>query len=219
MSATGARRWSREYRSRVIREDLASLERVDELGALEQLSARLPNLVGAPLSINALREDLDVAHRTVDRWIEMLERLLFVFRISPFGPPKIKAVKKSRKHYLFDWTNIADDGARFENVVAFHLLKESHYLEDTEGVDAELRFFRDVEGREVDFVQLVDGRPVRFVECKLADTAVTPAMVYLKKKFPAVDAAHVLARPGLDRIGSAGIRIVSAETFLAELKV
>lgn len=30
-------------------------------------------------------------------------------------PPRIKAVKKSRKHYLYDWTVVEDEGPRFEN--------------------------------------------------------------------------------------------------------
>jgi predicted AAA+ superfamily ATPase len=217
--ATAARRWSRLYRSLVVREDLASLERVDQMGAVEQLSARLPALVGAPLSINALREDLQVAHKSVERWIAMLERLMFVFRISPFGPPPIKAVRKSRKHYLLDWTAIDDHGARFENLVAFHLLKECHYLEDVEGHDTELRFFRDVEGREVDFVQTRAGAPVRIVECKLADTAVSPALLYLRRKFPAAEAVHTVATPGIDRVAREGVRVVSADRWLAELVV
>jgi hypothetical protein len=98
-SARTARRWSRAYRSRLIREDVADLERIDELGALEQLSVRLPDLSGSPLSINSLREDLRVAHRTVARWLDILERMLFIFRLAPFGAPRIRAVKKSRKHY------------------------------------------------------------------------------------------------------------------------
>jgi hypothetical protein len=218
-SATAARRWSRQYRSLLVREDVASLERVDEMGALEQLSVRLPGLVGSPLSLNALREDLQVAHKTVERWVDILERLMYVFRLSPFGPPRIKAVKKSRKHYLFDWTAVADRGARFENLVGFHLLKECHYLEDVEGHDAELRFFRDVEGREVDFVQIKSGKPVRFVECKVADTVVSPALLYLRRKFPTVEAVQVLATRGVDRLGREGIRLVSADRFLAELVV
>jgi predicted AAA+ superfamily ATPase len=52
-SETEARRWSREYRSRLVREEVASLERVDDLGTLELLMLRLPDLVGSPLSINA----------------------------------------------------------------------------------------------------------------------------------------------------------------------
>jgi predicted AAA+ superfamily ATPase len=218
-NATRARRWSLQYRSRLVREDVATLETVSELGALEQMSVRLPALVGSPLSLNSLREDLEVAHKTVERWMDILERLMFLFRVAPFGPPRIKAVKKSRKHYHFDWTVVADAGARFENLVAFHLLKEVHFLQDVEGRDAELRFFRDIEGREVDFVQLLDGKPVRFVECKLADTVISPAMLYLHRKFPEVEAVQVVAAPGHDRAGREGVRIASADTFLAELQV
>jgi hypothetical protein len=218
-STRTARRWSRAYRSRLVREDVADLERIEEMGALEQLTVRLPDLVGSPLSLNALREDLQVAHRTVARWLDILERLLFVFRVAPFGAPEIKAVKKSRKHYHFDWTTVRDDGARFENMVAFHLLKQCHFLEDTEGLDADFRFVRDVEGREVDFVELIDGRPTRFVECKLSELKPAPALAYLKRKFPDVAAVQVVATPDVERVVEPGIRVCSADTFLQELTV
>lgn len=218
-SARTARRWSRAYRSRLVREDVSDLERIEEMGALEQLSVRLPDLVGSLLSINNLREDLQVAHRTVSRWLDILERLLFLFRVSPFGPPQIKALKKSRKHYHFDWTAVKEEEARFENLVGFHLLKECHFVEDTEGYDCELRYFRDIEGREVDFVQLIDNKPVRFVECKLTQNRPEQALTYLKRKFPDVESVQVLARPGIDRVVDPGIRICSAATFLDELRV
>ena len=38
---------------------------MQDLGTLELLMLRLPELVGAPLSIDALREDLQVSHKTV----------------------------------------------------------------------------------------------------------------------------------------------------------
>lgn len=79
------RRWSREYRSRVIQGDLSDLENVKDLGILENLAIRLPELVGSPLSLNALREDLQVSHQSVSRWISMLENLYMIFRIYPFG--------------------------------------------------------------------------------------------------------------------------------------
>jgi len=218
-SEMAARRWSRQYRSRLVREDVASLERVEELGAMELLSARLGELVGSPLSINALREDLQVAHKTVERWLDIFERLMFVFRVAPFGPPRIKAVKKSRKLYLYDWTVIEDVGPRFENLVGFHLLRECHFHEDTAGLDTELRFFRDVEGREVDFVILRGGRPVRFVECKAADLTISGALLYLLRKFPTVEAVQVVAKRGVDRMAREGVRLVSADTFLGELAV
>ncbi len=58
-----------------MREDVAGLERVQDLGNIELLALRLPELVGAPLSVNALREDLQVAHKTVANWLRILERL------------------------------------------------------------------------------------------------------------------------------------------------
>ena len=119
------RRWSREYRSRVIRGDLSDLENVQDLGIIENLVLRLPDLVGSPLSLNALREDLQVSHQSVSRWVTMLENLYMIFRIYPFGAPKIRAVKKEAKHYHLDWTLIPDTGARFENLVACHLLKST----------------------------------------------------------------------------------------------
>ncbi len=45
-----------------------------------------------------------------------------------------------------------NDGAKFENMVAGHLLKYCHFLEDTEGHKMELRFIRDIDLREIDFV-------------------------------------------------------------------
>ena len=83
----------------------------------------LPELVGSPLSINGLREDLQVSHKAVSTWIQILERMYAIFRIPPFGNSKIRAVKKEQKHYQFDWTLVTDNALRFENCVACALLK------------------------------------------------------------------------------------------------
>lgn len=64
-----------------------------------------------------------------------------------------------------------------------------------------------------------DGKPVRFVECKLADTAISPALLYLRGKFPAVEALQLLETPGVDRIGRGGVRLLGADRFLSELAV
>ena len=105
---------------------------------------RLPDLVASPLSVNALREDLQLSHKTVARWLMILENLYMIFRIYPFGAPKIRAVKKEAKHYHLDWTVVKDIGARFENLTACHLLKWCHFMEDTAGRGVELRYFRDI---------------------------------------------------------------------------
>lgn len=210
-------RWARDYRTRFFTEDLTAVEVVEDLGTLELLALRLPLLVGSPLSINSLREDLQKAHKTVARWLDMFERLYGLFRISPFGPPKVRAVKKEQKHYHFDWALCETQEQRLENLVASHLLKALHFLEDTEGARGELRFFRDTDGREVDFVFLLNNRPRYFVEVKWSGREVSPHLVYLKRKFPKVDAFQLHTNPQVDYVSSDGIRVCPAWTFLKDL--
>lgn len=209
-SEVEARRWSRQYRTLLVREEVSDLESVHDLGTLELLALRLPELVGSPLSINALREDLEVSHRTLGKWLDILERLYSLFRVTPFGAPKLRAVKKARKHYHFDWTLVREPGLRFENLVAAHLLKWVHFQQDELGLDLDLRFFRDVDGREVDFV-VMDGRaPVLLVECKWADDSVSPALRYLKSRFPAAEAWQISATGKRDYQSAEGIRVTPA---------
>jgi len=147
-----SKRWSRNYRTRLIQEDISSIESIKDLGSLEHLMIRLPDLIGSPLSIKSTSEDLQISYRLTTKWLDILEKFYFFYRLSPFGSPLIRAVKKEQKHYQYDWTTVEDFGAKFENVVACHLLKWVHYQQDVYGEDIELRYLRDETGREVDFV-------------------------------------------------------------------
>jgi predicted AAA+ superfamily ATPase len=216
-SETQARRWSREYRTRLIREDVVSLEQIQDLGHLELLMLRLPDLVGSPLSINSLREDLQVSHKALSSWIQALERLYAVFRLAPFGAPQIRAVRKEQKHYHFDWSVVPEDAARFENLVASHFLKWVHFEQDTKGRELDLRYFRDIDGREVDFVVTERGKPLLLVECKWADAAVDKSLRYLKTKFPTAAAWQVSATGTKDYQSSEGIRVAHALRLLETL--
>ena len=216
-SKTEVRRWSREYRTRLIQDDIRSLENVKDLGNIELLCLRLPELVGSPLSINSLREDLQVSHKTVSNWLMILERLYGIIRISPFGAPKIRAVKKEQKHYHYDWTLVKDESKRFENMVALHLLKWIHYMQDIEGRDFEFRYFRDIDGREVDFVIMEDLQPVYFIEAKWNDAPVSKGLVYLKKRFKDTVALQISAIGKKNYITPDNIKVCPALTFLSKL--
>ncbi len=216
-SETEARRWSRSYRQLLIQEEIRSLERIQDLGNLELLMLRLPDLVGSPLSVNALREDLRVAHKTVESWIGALERLYSVFRVAPFGSPKIRAVKKARKLYLFDWTLVNDPAARFENLVAVHLLKWVHWKQDSEGIDLDLRYLRDTDGREVDFVVCRGSEPQLLVECKWSAGRLDRSLRYASTRFPRCPAWQISAVGESDSLTPEGIRIAPAPVFLAGL--
>ena len=216
-SEVETRRWSRLYRSRIVREDLRDLENVREIDMVEEMVLRLPDLVGSPLSLNSIREDLQVSHQSVSRWISILENLYYLFRIYPFGAPKIRAVKKEAKHYHWDWTVVNDEGARFENLVACHLMKWCCFFQDTEGRELELRYFRDVDKREVDFVLMEDSKPIHFIECKLNDMKPSGALRYLKRHFPQVPATQVVRDSQEDLLTKEGVRVCAAHRFLTNM--
>ena len=176
------RRWQRERLSRVVYEDLRDLENVREIALVELLVEALPARVGSPLSVRSLCEDLQVAHETVARWLGILENLYVCFRIPPFGAPRIRAVKKENKLYLWDWSQVPGMGERFENLVAGHLLKYCHHQEDTQGYRMELRFIRDTDRREVDFVVIRDNVPLFAVECKTGEKSPSPAIAYFRQR-------------------------------------
>ena len=188
-----------------------------DLGNLELLMLRLPELVGSPLSVNALREDLGVSHRAVASWLAVLERLYAVFRLSPFGAPKIRAIRKAQKHYHLDWSLVPEPAARFENLVAAHLLKWVHHQQDTLGRDLDLAYFRDTDGREVDFV-VVEGRsPVLLVEAKWGDAETDRSLRYLRERFPSANAWQLSATGRRDHVTPEGIRVAPAAKLLAQL--
>jgi predicted AAA+ superfamily ATPase len=176
------KRWQRERQSRVIQEDLISLEQVKEVSQLQLLAQMLPERVGSVLSIANLKQDLSVAFETADKWVGIFENLYYCFRIMPYGLPHLRAVKKERKLYLWDWSLCQDEAARFENLVASHLLKYCHFQEDTEGDDMSLRFLRDSIGREIDFVVLRNGKPEFAVECKSGGRSLSKNISYFAQR-------------------------------------
>lgn len=216
-SVTRHRRWARERRHQVLREDLRDLEKVEEVALLSRLVERLPDLIGSPLSINALREDLQVAHRTVQRWLAILERLFVIFRIAPFGSPRIRAVKKEQKGYLWDWSEVEAPGPRFENLVACQLLKYCDFLEDTEGHPMELRYLRDIDKREVDFVVLKKGKPLFAVECQLQDSPLSGSIAYFAERTP-IPKFYVVHRSQKDyQHATLPLRVCPFQIFVKEL--
>jgi len=176
------KRWQRGHQSRIIQEDLINLEHVKEVSQLDLLSQVLPERVGALLSVNNLREDLSVAFETADRWITILENLYFCFRIQPHGLPKLRAATKERKLYMWDWSVCVNPAARFENLVASNLLKYCHQEEDREGDRMELRFVRDSQGRELDFVVVRNNKPEFAVECKMGEQQLSRNISYFAQR-------------------------------------
>jgi len=210
------RRFHNERLDRLVKEDIRDIEALRDLSALQILVDILPDKVSSVLSLNSLREDLQITHKTISFWMDILEKFYYHFRIYPFTTTKIKSLRKQPKMYLWDWSQIEDEGAKLENMVASHLLKMVHFLHDSEGYKAELHFLRDAQGRETDFLITINKKPWLAIEVKLSDKKVSKHLKYFVKKINIPFAYQVIKETNID-FWQNNIRIISAEKFLAGL--
>jgi len=210
------RRWQKERVDRVLLEDIRDLEEVRAISQAQILADLLPERVGSPLSINSLREDLDASHRAVSHWLDVLDRLYSSFRILPYTARTVRSLKRMPKLYLWDWSEVPSEGARFENLVAVHLLKFCHCIEDREGHRVELRYIRDRVGHEIDFLITLAGRPWFAVETKLSDDRLTRSMKYFKDRIN-IPRTYQLSLKGHRNALIDGVHILPAHVFLSAL--
>jgi len=215
-SARSHRRWQKERLDRFFREDVRDLEAVRDLASIEFLADMLPERVGSPLSLNSLREDVEVSHRALTHWMDVLERLYHVFRVRPFATTRTRSLRKMPKAYLWDWSLVPEPGPRFENLVASHLLKFCHWLEDADGRRAELWYLRDRLGRETDFLVTVDRKPWFAVEAKLSPGPVDAALRHYGAIL-AIPHVYQVVREGDRDFVEGGVRVLPAARFLAAL--
>ncbi len=100
-----------------------------------------------------------------------------------------------RKIYLWDYGGIADEAARFENLVASHLLTARHYCTDRGEGNFELRFLRNEERREIDFLLARDGVPWLPVAVKLADDQPSSSWGAFASHLPCSRGLQVVRQP------------------------
>jgi len=210
------RRWHNERVDRLIKEDIRDIENLRDISALQILVELMPDKTGSLFSLNSLREDLGVTHKTIAVWVDILERFYYHFRIYPFQSARIKSLRKEPKVYLWDWSEIKDENIRFENMTACHLLKFCDFLFDVEGYKAKLYYLRDKEQREVDFLVSVDNKPWFCVETKNAFKNIPATLKYFAQRLNIPFVFQVVKEEGRDIIKD-NVRVISASKFLGAL--
>lgn len=208
-------RWSLQRNEVLIREDIRDLTQVQLLSLVEHLLLLLPERIGSILSINSLKEDLQVAYNTVKSWLSILERLYVVFMLKPYSHQIQRTVHKGKKLYLWDWSQIKDEGDRFENLVSSHLWKAVHLWRDLGLGNFDLFFLRDRDRREVDFCITKDHQPWALIEAKFSETKPQDALIYYANRFR-IPGIQLVAKKGVDQKRE-GIRVVSADRWLTLL--
>ncbi len=189
-----ARRWRRERFDRVLREDVRDQEQVRNIQLLGLFLDLLRERVGGLIQPANIAADLEISPKTAKAWLEVLERMYLVFTVLPYTKSVPRAVLKPPKVYFFDNGDIiGDEGTRFENLVATSLLKRIHFLEDRDGYRYELRYLRDKEGREVDFVILKDGELEELIEAKYSNDNLSKSLQYYTHRLKPQKATQLVA--------------------------
>ncbi|MFH1283941.1 MAG: ATP-binding protein [bacterium] len=213
-----ARLWKRSRIDKVIREDLRDLSRIPELSQIEMLVALLPERVGSLFSIVSLREYLEVSFPTVKRWINYLKELYYLFEIKPYTKSISRSLRKGGKIYLWDYSEVTQEAARFENLIACHLLKICHYWTDSGEGQFDLFYLRDKEKHEIDFLVTKDKIPWLPIEVKLNDTSPSPHWRKFLKQLNLTKSIQIVKAHGVWKMHSldgSNILIASASEVLS----
>ncbi len=226
LKATDAarKRWQNQYFTDLVREDVREFSRIQEVRSMRLLVEMLRTRTGSPLSFDALGRDLALAPNTVRNYIEILEALHIIFLVRPYHRNVARALAKAPKLYFYDWAYVNDakdvspeSGARFENLVACHLLKHVQFLSDSEGTSLQLHYLRTTDGKEIDFVLANEaGEATHFIEVKVGDAKPTLALRQSVATHPGATAIQLVLRtPHAFDVGAIGVR--PAAQWLAEL--
>jgi len=217
-SAQFYRLWNRSHADAILKQDLIPLGAIRDLEGIELLMELLAQRVGSVISFNSLAEDLDRDGKTIKHWVEVLENLYVVFRISPYSKNIARGLKKASKFYFYDLARVeGNESQKLENLTALSLRKEIDFLEDTQGVSSELYFIQTTDKKEIDFVVLRKQKNPLLIEVKLNDASPSKNFELLKKAFPRADKLQLVNN--LDRAWTSktGVRVDHALKFLSEL--
>lgn len=186
------RRWRSLRQEQLSRQDLREVAQVADLGTMETLMQLLTEQSSQRLVYSNLAREIQVSVDTVKRWVDLLARLQYGFMVRPWFRNVAKALRKEPKWFQRDWSGLADDGARAETLVACHLLKAVEGWTDLGFGDFELRYLRDKQKREVDFLVVKDRKPWFLVEVKLSETSLSPSLAHFQAQTKAAHAFQLV---------------------------
>jgi predicted AAA+ superfamily ATPase len=214
------RRWRSLRLEQLSREDLRELTHAVDLNLMETLAHILAERSSQQLVVSNLAAEIQVAVDTAKRWVDLLTRLHYGFMVRPWFRNVSKSLRKEPKWFLRDWSGVSGDGPRFETFVACHLLKAVETWTDLGLGDFELRYMRDKQKREVDFLVVRDREPWFLVEAKLAETVTAPALAHFQAQTGAPHAFQVVMNLPFEAVDCFSARnpvVVPARTFLSQL--
>ena len=179
-----------DYFATYVERDLRQLAAVHDLQRFERFVRLCAGRTGQLLNLNSLGNDAGVSHATARAWIDLLQTSYIVHLLPPWFTNSGKRLIKAPKLYFYDvglacWLlglrtseQVARDplwGSLFENFVIMEAMKDRL----NGGESAEMYFYRDSEGNEVDLLLPVGGK-MHAIEIKAGATVNTDYFKGLK---------------------------------------
>ncbi|MDO8886503.1 ATP-binding protein [Candidatus Oleimmundimicrobium sp.] len=178
------KRWRNQYIDGLIRTDILDFERIHDLRTMQMVFELLRRRVGSPVSYASIAGDVNASPTTINKYVQILEALYIIFKVTPYSRNIARSVLKEPKIYFFDnGLVIGDDGAKFENFIALSLLKHVFGKIDYEGENFELKYLRTKDGKEVDFCLANNDQIVEVIEAKTRDSNISKNLKYFCEKY------------------------------------
>ncbi len=212
-------RWAKSHMDIILRQDLLDLERVSDILAIETLIELLSSRVGQIVSYESLAQDLNRSPITIKRWINLLENLFVIFRVTPWTKNIARSLLKAPKFYFFDCARVQGDiGAKFENAIACCLIKEIDLINDLKGANLALHYIRDKEGHELDFAVCNRQHVLKAIEAKWANDEFSPNFQYFSQRsLGSASAIQLVAQLHRTKQSASGAMMYNAAKWLADI--
>lgn len=213
---TDVQRWRQQYITNLLTIDSLELSEIHNILGLRLVFEILRERVGSSISYQSIAEDVKISPHTVKRYIEILEALYIIFRVTPFSTNIARSIQKEPKMYFFDTGLIkGDTGAMFENFTALCLLKHTLAKNDIEAQAYQLHYLRTKDGLEVDFALANQGQIETIIETKYANEKIPRSLLHFQEKyqFPAI----LLVKELKQEYNAGLISVRRAENYLKTL--
>ncbi len=142
--------------------DLLMLDQIKKPAMLENLLRALALQLGSEVSYTELSQTVGTDRKTVEKYIDLLEKAFVVFRLPALSRNVRNEIKKGRKVYFYDCgirnailNNFktlgtrTDTGALWENFVVSERMKFLKY----QGIDTTYYFWRTTQQQEIDLIE------------------------------------------------------------------
>lgn len=148
-------------------QDILELEQVRNPAVLQKLLSAIALQLGSEVSLNELSNLTGLDLKTVERYIDLLEKNYVIFRLPPYYTNQRKTLSKLNKIYFYDLgirntlinnfnpiTLRSDVGALWENFLVVERMKLRQYG----SIHASQYFWRTYDGAEIDLVEEREGK-------------------------------------------------------------